>query len=136
MQVAPAVQVAATGGKEKVVHARRNRLLKGPVAPNGEFQICTVASHHIDQGFGQFVAVLFVDPSLDRLEHLGIGKRIYLVPTASPRAAVRREVATVVEALERDAEVIAGGIERSGQMNHLPMFGYRILRGTIEIQAS
>ena len=77
------VEEALAGGEHDVVDARIDDLLKGAVALDGEFQVGAVVADHEYLGGGQLVAVHLIDPSLDGLDHLGVLKRVYMVPSAA-----------------------------------------------------
>ena len=100
------VQETFAGAQENVVNAWGYNLCERAIALHAEFLVGAVVTHHIDKCLGQFVAVFLVHPALHCLHHLVLLERVYMVPAACV-AAVRAEVAPVVDTLEGHAEIIA-----------------------------
>ena len=65
------VQITFAGAQEDVFHVGLYLLCEAAVALYAKLEIGAVVAHHIDQSLGQFVSVLFIDPSLDGLDDLG-----------------------------------------------------------------
>ena len=136
MKIIAEVQVTLAGGQQEIIHARSDSHLKRTIGFHREFFVRAIIAHDINKGFRQFIAVLFIYPSFDGLKHLGIGKRVYLVPTSTARTAVGRKVTAVVPSLEGDSEVIGGRVHRGRQVNHCPVFGNRILLGAVKVKST
>ena len=100
------VQVALASGHDSIVNPRLHHLGERPVGAHAQFLVCSVVAHEIDYRRRQFVAIHFVNPSLDGLHNLGVFEAVDMVPSASV-ASVRREEPPVVRSFEGDAEVVA-----------------------------
>ena len=130
------VEIAPARGEKQIVHARLHRLLERAVGKHAQFLVRAVAAHHIHHCLGQFVAVLLIYPALHRLQHFGIRKFENLVPASSARGAVGGEETTVVQALERDAEIVGKGVHRRGQVLHFPRVAQSVLCGAVKVEAA
>ena len=95
----------------------------------------TVVTNHVHLTLWQFVTVLLVHPSGDGLDHFGAFKGEYLVPSTSV-GAIGGEVSTIVEAVERHAEVVAVRIDRIGQVVNVPTLGSGVKAGAINVETA
>ena len=109
------VQEALAGCQEDIVYTRVDHLLERAVALDAELDVGTVVAHHIHLSGGQFIAIHLIHPSLDGLYNLRILETVDMIPSTTV-AAVGREEAAVVRALEGHAEVVALRIERIAGM--------------------
>ena len=105
------IEIPLAGAKQDIIDQRLHFLFEGAVATHAQLEVSAVVAHHVDESFGQFVAVLLVDPTLDGERHLGMFEGQDVVPSASI-ATIGGEVAAIVQTLEGDAEVVAAGIHR------------------------
>ena len=103
------VKVTLACAEEDVADLRLHFLLEGAVSAHAYLEVGAVGAHHIDESFGQFVAVFLIDPPFDGLYDFGMREREDVVPAAGI-ASVCREEAAVVQSLEGDAEVVAAGV--------------------------
>ena len=100
------VQESLAGAEEHVIYARLDLLCEGTVASDTQFEVRAVVAYHIDLGSRQFVAVLFIDPTLDGLHDFRIIETVDVV-VATRVAAVRTEESLIAFSLESHAEIVA-----------------------------
>lgn len=112
------VEETLAGGEHHIAHSGLDHLGERAVALERQSAVGAVVAYHVDLGLRQFVSLGLVDPSLDGVDHLGVLKRVYMVPSAAV-ATVGREVAPVVGSLKGHAEVIAVGVERVAGVGEL-----------------
>ena len=130
------VEIAPAGGEKEVAHAGLHRLLERTVGKHAYLLVRAVAAHHIHHCIGQFVAVLLIHPALHRLQHFGIREFENLVPAASARGAVGRKETSVVQALERDAEIVGKGVHWRRQVLYLPHVAHSVLSGAVKVESA
>ena len=109
------VEIALTSAEQDVVNLWLHLLFEGSVSPDTELEIRTVVANHIDKTFRKFVAVFFVNPTLDCKYHLRMIKGHDVIPP-SGITTISGEVAAVMHSFKCYAEVIAAGVHRITQV--------------------
>ena len=112
------VEESLAGSEQNIVDARCQYIVERTVTLYAYFLIGAVRSDNVDEGGWQFVAVLLIYPSLHALYYFRVLKAVDMVPSSAV-VTVRREEATVVNSLERHAEVVALRIERIARVRHV-----------------
>ena len=105
------IQITLAGAQQHIIHIRLEYLCERAVALDREFQVGAIITHHIDEGFRQFVAVLLIHPSRHCLQDFRTLKREDVLPTFAV-VARRTKVATVMHSFESHAEVVGRRVER------------------------
>ena len=76
------------------------------VALHAEFHVGTVVADHINHRLWQFVTILFIYPTLDRLYYLWIVERVDMIPALTV-TAVAAEESLVEQSLKGHTKVVA-----------------------------
>ena len=113
------VQVSLAGSQEDVAYAWFHVLGERAVALEGQFQVGSIVAHHIDESFGQFIAILLVNPSRHGIRDFRTLEGHDVVPSAGI-ASARAEVAAIVHSLEGHAEIVAAAVHRVFQVGDVP----------------
>ena len=129
------VHVAGACGEQCVAYSVVYGLGEGAVEFESEFELCSVVAYHIDCSLGEFVAVLFVDPSGKCLGYFGVFEGVDFVPPTTV-GSVGGEEAPVVFLLEGHAEVVAIGVDRVGEVADDVVVAETVGRGAVDVEPS
>ena len=128
------IEIAFASSQEDIVDFRLHFLLETAVTSNAKLQVGSIVANHIDKSFGQLVAVLLVNPTLDGLDDLGMLETHDVVPTPCI-TSVCAEVPAIVQAFEGHSEVVSAGVHGVLQVLKRPI-AKAVLYGFDDVQTA